>query len=342
MIIRELAKTGPGCSLEQRIAGERALVGHAPGFTVEQMRRLAVQVRDRLDQDGTEPREERQRRLRSLTVTTTREGMAHINWFLDAESAGQVIPQITAYVSQDYRTSNGAQTSNGSPTGDPSHADHSPGVRFTVPDETEPGGSEPDTEMPESRSLAQIRSDGAVEVFRHRAGCTCGLTTPPVTMIVRVALADLRTGTGTAEIDETPTPVSAGTARRLAADANLIPIVLGRDSEILDLGRSKRLFSPAQKHALAERDGGCAWTGCPHPPSYTQAHHIRWWDRDVGPTDLNNGILLCSTHHHRIHDDGWDITVHNNTPWFTPPAHHDPTRTPRRGGRIRIPDSAPP
>ncbi len=196
--------------------------------------------------------------------------------------------------------------------------------------------------MPESRSLAQIRSDGAVEVFRHRAGCTSGLTTPPVTMIVRVSLADLRTGTGTAEIDEIPTPVSAGTARRLAADANLIPLVLGRDSEVLDLGRSKRLFSPAQKHALAERDGGCAWTGCPHPPAYTQAHHIRWWDRDIGPTDLNNGILLCSTHHHRIHNDGWDITVHDNTPWFTPPAHHDPTRTPRRGGRIRIPESAPP
>ncbi len=193
-IVRELAKTGPGCSLEQRVSGERALVGHAPGFTVEQLRRLAVQVRDRLDQDGTEPREERQRRLRSLTVTTTRDGMAHINWFLDAESAGHVLPQITAYVSQDYRTPNG------SPTGDPSHADsHASGVRFTDPD-----GSEPGTDMPESRSLAQLRSDGAVEVFRHRAGCTSGLTTPPVTMIVRVALADLRGGSGAAEIDEAP------------------------------------------------------------------------------------------------------------------------------------------
>ncbi len=119
-------------------------------------------------------------------------------------------------------------------------------------------------------------------------------------------------------------------------------MVLGRDSEVLDLGRSKRLFSPAQKYALAERDGGCAWTGCPHPPSYAQAHHIRWWDRDVGPTDLKNGILLCSQHHHRVHDDGWDISVRDNTPWFTPPAHHDPTRTPRRGGRVRIPESAPP
>ncbi len=57
-IIRELAKTGQGCSLEQRSMGERALVEVAPGLTVEQMRRVAIQMRDRLDQDGTEPREQ--------------------------------------------------------------------------------------------------------------------------------------------------------------------------------------------------------------------------------------------------------------------------------------------
>ncbi len=342
VIIRELAKTGPGCSAEQRAMGERALVEHAPGFTVEHLRRLAVQVRDRLDQDGTEPREELQRRRRSLTITTTREGMTHIDWYLDAESAGHVVPQITAYVGHDYRTSNSSRNGNGSQNGDPSRTDSdATGVHFTDPEGSGPEGPVPEVsgagpDIPESRSLAQLRSDGAVEVFRHRAGCSSGLTTPPVTMIVRVALADLRSGAGTAEIDEVPNPVSTATARRLAADANLIPMVLGRDSEVLDLGRSKRLFSPAQRHALAERDGGCAWTGCPHPPAYAQAHHIRWWDRDVGPTDLKNGILLCSHHHHRVHDDGWDITVRDNAPWFTPPAHHDPSRTPRRGGRVRI------
>ena len=63
--------------------------------------------------------------------------------------------------------------------------------------------------MPESRTLAQLRSDGAVDAFRHLAGCSTPATRPPVTMIVRVALDDLRRGTGTAEIDEVPTPVSA-------------------------------------------------------------------------------------------------------------------------------------
>ncbi|WP_345761462.1 DUF222 domain-containing protein [Diaminobutyricibacter sp. McL0608] len=330
VMIRELGKTGPGCSLDERAMGERVLIEHAPGLTVEQLGKLAVQVRERLDQDGTEPREQMQRRRRSLTISTTRDGMTHINWYLDAESAGHVLPQLTAYVSQDYRTARDRQQ--------PPIA----GVHFRDDTELDDSAGETTPVMPESRTLAQVRSDGAVDAFRHLAGCSTPGSRPPVTMIVRVGLDDLRSGDGTAEIDEVPTPVSAGTARRLAADAQLIPMVLGGNSEVLDLGRSKRLFTPAQKLALAERDDGCAWTGCPHPPSYAQAHHIRWWDRDTGPTDLDNGILLCSQHHHRVHDDGWDIHIRDNTPWFTPPAHHDPTRTPRRGGRLRLPESAPP
>ena len=118
--------------------------------------------------------------------------------------------------------------------------------------------------------LAQIRSDVATDVFRHLATCTTPDTTggkPAVTVIVRIDLDSLQSGVGVGQIDGIPTPVSAGTVRRMAADAHLIPAVLGTHSEVLDLGRKHRLFSRAQKLALAERDGGCAWTGCPHPPS---------------------------------------------------------------------------
>jgi hypothetical protein len=156
-------------------------------------------------------------------------------------------------------------------------------------------------------------------------------------MVVRVSLDTLRTGDGYAEIDGIPTPISASTARRIAADANIIPIVLNGASEVLDMGRAQRLFTAKQKLALAERDGGCAWPGCPHPPTYTEAHHLRWWDQHHGATDLTNGILLCTHHHHRIHNNGWTITIRDHTPWFTPPPHIDPHQRPRQGGRIRIP-----
>jgi len=48
-----------------------------------------------------------------------------------------------------------------------------------------------------------------------------------------------------------------------------------------------------------------------------------------------NGIPLCSFHHHRVHDDGWEIEVRNQVPYFIPPpwSDPDPDRTPRIGGR---------
>ncbi|MFF1878287.1 DUF222 domain-containing protein [Leifsonia sp. NPDC058230] len=321
VIVRELGKAAPACAASDLAAGERVLVEHAPSLTVTDLRALAGQVRDRLDQDGILPRDHRQRQRRSLTISTTSDGMTHLDWYLDPESAGYVITAIDTLVGHELRnvrfhdTNTATATATGDTTGD---------------------------DVPESRSIAQIRSDTAVDVFRHLATCTAtGVNSkPPVTVIVRIPLDTLQSGVGAGKIDGIRTPVSAGTIRRMAADAQLIPTILGTHSEVLDLGRSHRLFTRAQKLALAERDGGCAWTGCPHPPAYTEAHHIRWWDNHHGPTDLDNGILLCSRHHHRVHDDRWGIEVHENVPYFTPPAHIDPHRRPRAGGRIRLPGAA--
>jgi hypothetical protein len=314
VIVRELGKAAPGCSTADLEMGERVLVEHAPTLTVTELRSLAGQVRDRLDQDGIVPRELRQQQRRSLTISTTSDGMTHLDWYLTPESAGYVVTAIDTLVGHELRQ-----------------------VRFRDPATLEAEGDSDD--LPETRSMAQIRSDAATDVFRHLATCTTSTGAggkPAVTVLVRIDLHTLQTGVGAGQIDGIPSPVSAGTVRRMAADAHLIPVVLGTDSEVLDLGRTHRLFNRAQKLALAERDGGCAWTGCPHPPSYTEAHHIHWWDSDHGRTDLNNGILLCSSHHHRVHHDEWEIQVRENVPYFIPPAHIDPHRRPRPGGRTRL------
>ncbi|HEV7907524.1 MAG TPA: DUF222 domain-containing protein, partial [Pseudonocardiaceae bacterium] len=266
VIVRELGKAAPGCTAADLEVGERVLVQHAPTLTVTELRSLAGQVRDRLDQDGIVPRELRQQQRRSLTISTTSDGMTHLDWYLNPESAGYVLTAIDAMVGSELRQ-----------------------VRFRDPAEPATTGHETDdADLPETRTMAQIRSDAATDVFRHLATCTGDTGAggkPPVTVLVRIDLHTLQTGVGVGQIDGIPTPVSAGTVRRMAADAHLIPMVLGTDSEVLDLGRKHRLFNRAQKLALAERDGGCAWTGCPHPPSYTEAHHIRWWDSDHGATD---------------------------------------------------------
>jgi len=311
VIVRELGRAAPACSHESLQFGEWILVEHASDLTVRELRVLAGQVRDRLDQDGILPREDVQRSRRSLAISTTSDGMTHIDWYLHPEAAGHVVAAIDTLVGHELRA-----------------------VRFR---ETDGPDFTADRAEEEHRTLPQLRSDAAVDVFRHYATHPGAGRTPPVTMVVRIGLDALRTGTGVGEIDGIPTPIPASTARRLAVDANVIPVVLGGRGEVLDLGRARRLFTPKQKLALAERDGGCAWAGCPHPPSYAEAHHIRWWDEHHGTTDLDNGILLCSNHHHRVHDDGWEITIRDGVPWFIPPAHIDPHRRPRQGGRIRLP-----
>ncbi len=95
--------------------------------------------------------------------------------------------------------------------------------------------------------------------------------------------------------------ISATEARRLACTARIIPVVLGGKGEILDLGRTRRLYNPAQRKAMRLRDKQCRAEGCSTPATWCEAHHEKPWSQG-GRTDLNDGVLLCSWHHHRAHD----------------------------------------
>ena len=95
--------------------------------------------------------------------------------------------------------------------------------------------------------------------------------------------------------------ISAAEARRLACTAKIIPAVLGGDSLPLDLGRASRFYSPAQRQAMAVRDKTCRAEGCDAPADWCEAHHLNPWE-EGGRTDIDDGVLLCSHHHHRIHD----------------------------------------
>jgi hypothetical protein len=101
--------------------------------------------------------------------------------------------------------------------------------------------------------------------------------------------------------------LSVGVVRRLACRTGVLPAVLGGKSEVMDLGRRTRLFTPAQRKALAIRDQGCRAEGCDIPAAWTEAHHKHPWSAG-GKTDLADGVLLCSRHHHVIHDPKYDHT----------------------------------
>jgi hypothetical protein len=124
-------------------------------------------------------------------------------------------------------------------------------------------------------------------------------------------------------------PVNPATIRKIACDADIIPIVLGSQGRILDIGRASRVFPPHIRKAITARDQGCAFPGCTIPAAWCEAHHITYWSRG-GPTSTGNGVLLCSHHHHLIHKEHWTIEVTNQVPWFKPPPELDPHRKPRR------------
>ncbi|MGY2743525.1 DUF222 domain-containing protein [Arthrobacter sp. UYCu723] len=118
-------------------------------------------------------------------------------------------------------------------------------------------------------------------------------------------------------------PVTASTVRKIACDADIIPVLLGGDGRILDIGRASRIFPPHIRKALTARDQGCAFPGCTIPAPWCEAHHISYWSRG-GTTGTENGVLLCSHHHHLIHKEQWTIRLTTGIPWFIPPPHLDP------------------
>jgi len=121
------------------------------------------------------------------------------------------------------------------------------------------------------------------------------------TVFITMSVDDLRKDLGTAALGFDGEQITAAEARRMACNADLVPVVLGTDSEILDFGRTARLAYPIQHRALRLRDKCCQAEDCDAPAAWTEAHHLKPWSAG-GLTNLANMVLLCSSDHRRIHD----------------------------------------
>ena len=115
-------------------------------------------------------------------------------------------------------------------------------------------------------------------------------------------LADGRAGR--CEIEH-GTAIAAETARRLCCDAGIVPVVDGPNGEPLSVGRRTRSIPPSVRRALANRDRGCRFPGCP-ATHRLHGHHVQHW-ADGGETSLDNLVLLCPTHHRLVHEGGFDV-----------------------------------
>jgi Domain of unknown function (DUF222)/HNH endonuclease len=157
----------------------------------------------------------------------------------------------------------------------------------------------------DDRSATERRADAAVEMARRQLD---GGQLPEVAgqkphLAVSVDMATLskEPGSMAAEL-EWSQPIPAETARRLACDAAITPIIDG------EADHTSRVVPGATRRALIARDRGCRFPGCDCPPAWTDAHHVKHW-ADGGPTTLDNLILLCRRHHRLVHEEGWTLEL---------------------------------
>lgn len=151
------------------------------------------------------------------------------------------------------------------------------------------------TGEPDLRTPGNRRYDALMTVLRRGvAGTKVQPTTPKAMLVLSIDFETLKrqlSESGGREPGCGATlggaSVSAESVRRLACEADIVPVVLGGPSEVLDQGRRVRLVTPGQRLRLAARDGGCTIPGCTVPATWCDAHHVVPWALG-GRSDLSN------------------------------------------------------
>lgn len=171
---------------------------------------------------------------------------------------------------------------------------------------------------PDERTPGQRRADALVQLANHAQSHDLrGPMGASTRLIVTIRLSDLLAGLGHCGLHVAGQdvggpagglgPTSVGTSltvaeiRRLACESDLVPAVLGSDGAPMDVGRAVRTATQSQRDYLMLRDGGCTWPGCDAPTTWCRAHHLDYWSRDHGRTDVNRMVLVCNRHHQLAH-----------------------------------------
>ena len=264
----ELAAHHDACDL--RVLGDRVLDVVAPA------------VADAHEAARLEAEERAAARKTMLTMTPDGQGSVHGRFTVPELHAGMLRKQLLALVVHDK-----------------------PALASTPATTVEQG----EGERPEPVKAASAVELGAAfcELLERLDGSQVPEMSTGATVVVTMTVETLAGGLAAATLD-TGDRIAAHTARRLACEAGIIPVVLDGRREVLDVGRRKRLFTRAQRIALATRDKGCTAAGCRTAAWFCHAHHDQPWATG-GTTDLTNGRLLCPTHHRTAHDPRYDTRV---------------------------------
>ena len=268
-------------------AGEKAQVDAAISKPVEELRRVVSEWAQTIDEQLAD-RAEILRDRRRLNVCPTPTRMVRVEGELDPEGGEAVLTALQAMVDAELRAGGGNDL----------------------------------------RTPVQRRADALCKLAHRYLQCserpTVGGERPHVTVTVECrpcATATTAAGTllGQAGASWTMSgPVSPATARRLACDASVLPVVLGGPSEPLDVGRRTPVVSTTLRRAVVLRDQRCRFPTCTWPHSWCDAHHATHW-ADGGETALANLVLLCRPHHRLVHEGGFALRLEEGRPVFRRP-----------------------
>ena len=316
---RVLAHGTQGLSAQVTAEAEAVLVEAAARLDPPRLRRVLGHLRLVADPDGEYDRTQQRHARRGLWLAPTFEGMVAVDGLLEPETGQTLLaalePLARPHDAQDTR-SGGQRTADAlaelarrSLEGGrlPQTGGVRPQLMVTVDLDSllgHPGtlGGEIGGPGPlDPEACRRLACDGAmtrVLVTRH----------PTQHQQHPTGHHDLEHG-ASAETSPTASDPSgvAGLGGRLQAAMALLPPILGGvPAQPLDVGRTSRVIQPAQRTALAVRDGGCVFPGCSRPLAWCDAHHLRHWLHG-GPTDLANLALVCRTHHRAVHEGGWRL-----------------------------------
>lgn len=344
-----LADAPPELVDEQLLAGERLLVANAQDVDPETLSKICGHWRQRFDAlvtpDGREPTEAELNAAQGLFYRGRKRG--HLNglhrWEILAADEQHEILQTVAAAASNPRAPGPECVASGSADSTAARAD---------PEAADPDAAE--LTVLDPRSTGQRQLDGLVSALTGALALadlsdlpSSGGSRPQVLVTIdHDSLLDRVHQNRAADTVLSQAayvgPIQPRLIRQWACDADLIPMVLGGDGQVLDIGRAQRLFPRRLRQALVARDGGCAAPNCSIPAPWCEAHHIDHWEHG-GPTSVENGVMLCSHHHHAVHADAWEISVRNGVPWFIPAPYIDPSRRARRnryrrGGTADPPD----
>lgn len=312
-VIRHLEEVRLSADPELLDAAEDGMMRIAAGSTPEYSRQQMRVWKEALDPDGARPREEAQRRARFFHVgRADQQGMTPVKGLLTPDAAAQLHAAISTHTNPRARVTF-APTENSTNTAGDSAAEN---------DDNSADAAGIGTRDLDPRTHGQKLHDILDGLINsgHRASVTGGGSRRTMTqVIVTTTLEDLKNGNAVGWINGADEPVGPVTTESIICDAGYRPLLHGDHGEALWLGTTQRAFTPQQKLAIAVRDETCAWLECDMPADWCDVHHAVPWSRG-GPTDIDNGLLLCSAHHHMLHAQNWHIFMQGGVPYLTPPA----------------------